>query len=39
MGHGQNVEVRYTQGKLTQDEYTELNKQINIKKEQLEVNA
>ena len=37
MGHGQNVEVRYTQGKLTQDEYTELNKQINIKKEQLEV--
>ena len=39
MGHGQNVEVRYTQGKLTQNEYTELNKQINIKKEQLEVNA
>ena len=39
MGHGQNVEVRYTQGKLTQDEYTELNKQIKIKKEQLEVNV
>jgi len=37
MSHGQNVEVRYTQNKLSQDEYTKLMEIIKIKKEQIEI--